>query len=492
MHGPRQPTWEYFDDFMNWTARVQYMAQSGVPKMDLAFWLKKDEFFEVDSQYMPNDLQDAGFAYEYLSPENFDLPDAVVADGFFAPERQAFKAMILRANDTLTVPGVQKLVDYAHSGLPIVFSGGVPQNLTGYNTTGTEYVRLELATITDLVNVHFVPYDNLAASLMSLGIMPRTRVSADRTWYTYWREDMNASTSYVYIYNDGWDSELGEGSSTGSITFETTGVPYQYDAWTGDISPILAYQQTNSTTTIAMSLAGNQTMIVGFHHNETRDKSNRAISFPLETFSASTMSKDKMSIKAGNASQPVLLSNGTAVTLPAPAAPLQLSHWTLIIEAWNPPADLEADQTKPSLSNSTHKITSLKPWNAISDDLRNVSGRGFYSTSFDWPPVNGSADGAMLYMGAIVNTARAWVNGNQLPPLDPTNATADIGDFLMNGTNKVEIVVGTTLSNVMRKIWQDVKSSGTLWLGPEPVEQEYGLVQNVTVVPYRSTMISLA
>lgn len=63
MHGPRQPTWEYYDDFMNWTARVQYIAQSGTPKIDLAFWLKKSEFFEKDSQYLPNDLAQDGRHY---------------------------------------------------------------------------------------------------------------------------------------------------------------------------------------------------------------------------------------------------------------------------------------------------------------------------------------------------------------------------------------------------------------------------------------------
>ncbi|KAF2172380.1 hypothetical protein M409DRAFT_50088 [Zasmidium cellare ATCC 36951] len=491
MHGPRQPTWKYFDDFMNWTARVQYVAQSGVPKIDLVFWSKKNDYYEVDSQYLPNDLQDAGFSYEYLSPDNFHLPEAYVANGTFAPERQAFKALILRANDTLTVPGVQRLVEYAHQGLPIVFSGGVPQNLTGYNTTGTEYVRSTLATMTGLENVHIVPYDNLAASLTALGITPRTKVASDRTWYTYWREDKNASTTYVFVYNDAWDSELGEGLSTGSITFEATGVPYQCDAWTGAIDPIAAYQQSQSATTIPLTLAGNQSTIIAFRHNETRDASSHVIATPPETFGASLSDSGVWSIKAGNTSQPLLLSNGTALSLPIPAPPAQLTNWTLIVEAWNPPADLEADQTKPALANSTYNITSLQPWNAISDDLRNVSGRGFYSTSFTWPPANGRADGAVLHLGPIVNTARAWVNGHQVPPFDPTNATADIGSFLVNGTNEVEIVVATTLSNVLRTIWRDVKSSGTLWLGPEPKEQEYGLVWNVSVVPYRSTAIAL-
>jgi hypothetical protein len=60
MHGPRQPTWEYYDDYMNWTARMQYVAQTGTPKIDLAFWLKKTQFFDKASQYRPNDLVEAG------------------------------------------------------------------------------------------------------------------------------------------------------------------------------------------------------------------------------------------------------------------------------------------------------------------------------------------------------------------------------------------------------------------------------------------------
>lgn len=42
---------------------MQFVAQSGIAKIDLAFWLKKNEFFTVDSQYMPNDLVTDGKLY---------------------------------------------------------------------------------------------------------------------------------------------------------------------------------------------------------------------------------------------------------------------------------------------------------------------------------------------------------------------------------------------------------------------------------------------
>ena len=67
MHGPRQPAWEYYDDYMNWIARTQYVAQSGIPKVDLAFWLKSDQFFDVEQRYWPLDLEEAGKRYTISS-----------------------------------------------------------------------------------------------------------------------------------------------------------------------------------------------------------------------------------------------------------------------------------------------------------------------------------------------------------------------------------------------------------------------------------------
>ncbi len=65
MHGPRQPAWEFYSDFMDWTARNQFVAQSGVPKVDLAFWLKVTnwEAHEIVTKYTPQDLEIAGTSF---------------------------------------------------------------------------------------------------------------------------------------------------------------------------------------------------------------------------------------------------------------------------------------------------------------------------------------------------------------------------------------------------------------------------------------------
>jgi hypothetical protein len=155
-----------------------------------------------------------GWSYEYLSPDNLVAEtEAHISDSVFAPARQAFKALVLRGNDTLTVAGVGKLTQYAHEGLPIIISGGTPYNLSGYNVSGTAYVKSALAALIDLETVHEVPAEDLSASLQALGLASRTKVDADRIWYTYWREDEQAAKTYVFVYNDAWDNELGLGGS---------------------------------------------------------------------------------------------------------------------------------------------------------------------------------------------------------------------------------------------------------------------------------------
>ena len=363
----------------------------------------------------------------------------------------------------MTVAGVEKLREYAHHGLPIIISGGTPFNLSGYNASGSVYVKEALAALTELENVHEVPADNLSTSLTSLGLAPRTKVDADRIWYTYWREDEKAAKTYVFVYNDAWDSALGLGISNGSVTFETTGVPYFYDAWTGEIEAVREYHQTEKSTVIPLTLAGNQSTIIGFHHDEAPEKFKHADTLPNRNANDS-----RSSIRQ----HPYDHSTKT----------LPLTPWTLTIESWSAPKNLTADQTQAAKSNSTYQLPTLQPWNAISDSLNNTSGRGFYNTTFTWPPADcDSKRHTILDLGALSNTARAWVNSHQLPPLDPTHAVADISGYLQEGANEIRVVVATTLGNAVRPLWGELRSSGTLALGPLPVVQEYGLVGEVSV-----------
>ena len=126
-----------------------------------------------------------GFSYEYLSPDNFVLPEAYVSKGVFAPNRQAFKAMIVGVNEIMTGLGVTKLSEYAHDGLPIIFFGGVPSKFEGYDQPGYESAKSTIYRLLHSKHVHVTsPSKSLADFLASINILPRTSVSANGTWYT--------------------------------------------------------------------------------------------------------------------------------------------------------------------------------------------------------------------------------------------------------------------------------------------------------------------
>jgi hypothetical protein len=316
----------------------------------------------------------------------------------------------------------------------------------------------------------------------SLGIESATKVTADRTWYMYWRTD--GALDYIFVYNDALGVPRGSGFSQGTIEFQSTGKPYLFDAWSGVESPISNYTQSKTSTTIFFRLAGNQSVIVAFKNDESAAKHVTATSAGVIS-----VENNGSSILAlvGNTLSTCHTSDGRSHVLAASSIePITLSSWTLVAEHWDPPSDLADIDVIANKSNTTHILTSLESWQHIAG-LQDVSGRGYYSTTFDWEPRPNS--GAIIDFGAVVNTLRVSINGHALPPLDPTWAKADITPFLEKGSNRVEAVIATTLINRLRPLWASLRSSGVGPSGSAPSAQDYGLVSDVVVMPYQMTAL---
>lgn len=439
-----------------------------------------------------------GYSYEYISPENFNLPEAYVKDAVFAPDRQAFKAMIVRANDSMTAEGVLKLAHYAQAGLPLIFLGGLPTSLLTYVSTDKDLVSNVLGSIESLPNVHVVAADQLVSTIESIGITPFTKVFANATWYTRWRKDEVKGLDYVFIYNGAPKTTMSEGT----VEFASAGIPYSFDAWTGERTPILNYTQTNCSTKIFFRLAVNQSTVVVFS-----DSPINGISLPpVHVVTADPGVIGLTSTRHGVIALSVYGSSEMSVTTsknmtyqipPAPGPSFALGDWSLMVESWEPPSNFSEIRAVRKTNTTTYSLASLTSWQAI-DGLENVSGIGFYSSTFTWPPPNATAKShcssvrAMVDLGAIFHTLRVKINGHSLPPLDVTWATADISNFLVEGSNTVEVTVATTLLNALRPIWKDLRSSGRgptkPTTDPNPA-QHYGISHDAIIVPYCATTI---
>lgn len=60
MHGRHQPAFEFYSNPIGYTARLQYIFQSGVPKMDIAFYQKFTAYRSVPRNYQPIDFETDG------------------------------------------------------------------------------------------------------------------------------------------------------------------------------------------------------------------------------------------------------------------------------------------------------------------------------------------------------------------------------------------------------------------------------------------------
>ena len=469
MHGPRQPAWDFYkESALDFTARHSYIFQSGIPKRDFAFYQYLTTYPVIAQSYYPTDLEERGYTYEYISPNNFDLPQATIHNGILAPDAQGFKALVVRGNDSMTVAGAEGIARFAKAGLPIVFSGGVPTHVASYNQSGVQYVQQTLHSLTSLPNVHMVSYEGLATSMASIGIEPMTKVSANNTWYTYWRQtdDFN----YVFVYNDAVSSTtagLGNGYREGNVEVASLGQPYFFDAWTGDQVPMRNVTQGRNTTTIPFQLAGNQSVI---------------IAFDLSTMANAT---------DGSASNVRYSVNDPSQYYPPASAetPMDLTDWSLIIEHWDPPSDLSMMLPSDTVKyNSTHQLPDgLKSWKDIDSSLITASGRGYYNATFTWSPSN-LTNAAIVDFGAVFHTISASINGHVLQPLDLTWAKADISDYAVSGENVVEVVVATPLLNTLRPLWSDLMSAanGTTTPIEDQPPLDYGLTSPVKIIPYEN------
>lgn len=400
----------------------------------------------------------------------------------------------------MTVEGAKKLCDFARDGLPIIFSGGIPSTYLGSNSPGlVQRAQKSLKSIALLSNVHVTSSpEGLAAKLASIGVHPAAEFeSATASWYTLLRSDAENKIDYYYVYNDAPYSPLGEGSSSATIEFSSTGYPYTYDAWTGERTPILSYTQSNVSTMIPISLAGNQSTFIALSQ---RPLAGHKPTTHLENISdnvlgSTVLDNGSIVLKATGGSLSYKTASGKIVDVSVSKTnPITLKNWNLTVEHWDPPRDLLNIEDGATKHNTTHTLPHLIAWQQI-PGLENTSGRGFYSTSFTWPSTpQHSSMGAIIDFGPVVHTLSVEFNGHPLPPMDITSATADISQWLVEGENTVLAEVATPLGNVLRPIWDQLKTSGAgppdvVGGVPAPVVADYGLIKDVTVLPYWNVVV---
>ncbi|RAH58772.1 hypothetical protein BO85DRAFT_458908 [Aspergillus piperis CBS 112811] len=498
----KQPAWDHgFADFLGYVSRLQFSQQAGPLKTDIAVYNKQsatDPSFRWHAGNMTR-LIDAGYSYNYLSPENLDLEQAYVGNMTLGPDSPAYKALLIYGTSNVTYKSISKIRHFAEAGLPVILVGRDPPQYATASAPSHAIFTEAISELKHTKNVFAVSEGELIGRLASLNLDPRIRVQTNSTWYTTWRESVREDVQFAFVYNDG-------DASTGHLVVSSDKTPHLLDMWTGLCKPILEYHQANGKTLIPLALEANQTTLIAFSGPSVqwlRAPAIHAIQAPstIQGYEFEKNSSDSLElhVTAGPIDRPLVLSDGRNYTFPPGervGKSFSLGNWSLTAEHWASPANLSDASQIAYKFNTTHHLDALVPWTQI-PSLTNASGLGYYSTSFDWPPHTGSADGAYILLPKVLHTLRVKVNGHQIPPPDYNAPKLDIGSYLQKGRNEVVIEVPTVMWNYIRSIFDRIVMAGYPPLIsltdprhlPEPVNT--GLSGTVQVVPYVKWRVNL-
>jgi polygalacturonase len=275
------------------------------------------------------------------------------------------------------------------------------------------------------------------------------------------REDEDAL--YMFLWN--YENNGGENDSCETdIVLEGLYVPYVLDAWSGEISTVPVYSIEDGKTRVPVSVTYRDAAVYIFKASDSEAP------HLVAGEGAEIVAKDgRYYVRATEEGKYTLTANdGTLYEFAIGNVPTarELRKWSVKIESWDKPDtgdtsnwvsrtethDVGTGETTTTegywLTRKTEidlELDELETWDNIEEAGREVSGIGYYETSFDWDP--DAANGAWLYLGPIVQTATVMVNGEKTEDVNINKAVVNITPLLKAGSNELKITVTTSLTN---------------------------------------------
>ncbi|MFT4082604.1 MAG: glycosyl hydrolase [Nocardioides sp.] len=475
--GPRQPQWELSAAPSAAMATTNHLLQTGVNRVDLAVY--HQGFDASDTEVGGDPLTAAGFSYQPLTMGLLTLPTVGVRNRRLAPSRQAFKALVVPAGDTMLREVADRLVEFARRGLVIVLVGDLPTSVPGYARHAAQDAALAatLGRLVRLDSVHRVAsMDAVPSALTAAGVRPAVSGAGDALLSV--RRTNDAEQIY-YLHNQSTTAV----STT--VALEGSGRPYLADPWSGTLTPIAVHRASTGAVSVAVEIAAGDSRFVILTDRDVCGIGRRAA--VASSASGGTVVYDgsgRLAVRAAKAGDySAVTSAGTvrARVASVPAAQT-VTGWSLKAVSWEPtyPGATGAKATATTKRVIDVGAVDLVPWSQI-DGLEDVGGTGRYTATITLADWAGDC-GAILDLGEIAGgTATVTVNGRAIDGLDALAPSIEIGQALRRGGNTITVTLGSTLLNRLRV-------SRSVLFGSQD-RQRVGLIGPVTVTPWRQVRL---
>ncbi|MBR1813013.1 MAG: hypothetical protein IJ773_04245 [Lachnospiraceae bacterium] len=512
----REPGYSDFDEFNNHMGRVQQLLREGKSRTDVGMlhmkygelilapskartqihqnWLLRHE--NIPGYFQSYGLQDKGYTYDYFSPEFLFADDVYYNAETGTLEQAGYKAVVLY-EDWLTVEGANKLYELAKEGLKVVVVDGAAVQ-TPYNDGKDEELLSVIASMKELDNVAAAASDDeVDEALEALGVTPYAAYAKENEQLlSQVRQD--GDDMYLYLYNYCPDLYCGEDHVSGSghgtniateVAMDGIFVPYQIDAWTGEVTELAAYRYEDGKTIIPVSLDYGNVALYAFEGVEEEkihaETTNAAFAYAGE---------EGIVLRAVESGElKATLSDGSEFTasVTVPEA-YEITDWKATIESWTPGEEIFRKETIAGVETTEHNFDTVKTpvevsletlttWDNIPEVGAAVSGKGYYTATFNW---TGEADGACIDFGSVVQSMQVTVNGTRIPAVNLNKPVVDISALLVDGENTIEVEYSSNLTNVQldRGVLKEQENTGN-WEGYDVEYRSYGLAQ-ATILPY--------
>lgn len=511
----RAPYWRDSVDVNTQIARLQKILRDGKSRMDVgilrydyqlfsfhdnAFWDAMLDHYGFN--WADLTLQDAGYTYDYFSPEVLEHGEYAFLNGDKTFGHAGYQALVL-FQEQLAYESAESLYKLARQGLPVVIVDGetveydwgrwffvhegaakhTPFNDGLDDKLAATMVKLKKLESVRVVETQQAVYD----ALVELGVRPRVEFAdSNQKLLTVTRDWEDAR--FVYLHNYKFDEP---DAYTGDIIIDGVYTPYRYDPWTGDVLRIGEYEiDSLGRMVLNVSLKPGEITVLAL------DPDVDDAVYAVATTADSVVVDHGSLIARASTSGPYTtrLVDGTVMTADIEAPEnIDLERWDLKIESWKPgnlmthTEDRRLGYTTTEYEQVTAKetiragTTPLVSWADIGKVGDKVSGVGTYTTTFvlpgDWSGRNTAVFTADSLGGA---TARVYVNGRKAAPVNITNVGVDITDLVHPGENTIEVQIATGLTNVLQGLGKRTNSYGGIWQGP----YDYGMTGEAKIVTY--------
>ena len=443
-HFGRANTW--WKDAKVWTdylSRSQFLLQSGLPVAQILV-LRTDDINQYHQPSMV--LLPSGYLSENCTLEFFK--NCSVKDSkMVSPYGMSFDAIVTERDYSVDLGTLKKLAEAKAAGIPIIgVKPSAPDNLLDATKNYEEWKSLaeEVFGPSDK-STH--AWEDVQSALEGKGIgkdfnaVPHKE--GEKLYIGFSHRRYGKSDIY-FVANQSL-----EGAASFTASFAVSGkIPQLWDAVSGAITPVVAYEDNGKSTSFDLRLARNGSIFVVFDAGDAKENS------PVRIEQASSSERVPESFETYETLPDgtlILYKSGLcAVSKDGSRTPLEP------VKAIPEDRQVKLDSWKvkfvsPFDETFTLSFPKLKSWG----DFLNTKIKYFSGTGTYYIPLEISADEisegsrVVLDLGEVWDLATIRLNGKKVCTLWTYPYSADITEFLKAGTNELEIDVTNNWQNRM-------------------------------------------